>query len=77
MRTIDYISAIDGNVCLYDGSELVVASVDPEYLGDFIRTAGLDLSNAYGSSSMDFASEYGFRNDSDAVVILQQALEIA
>lgn len=77
MKTIDFISAVDGKVCLYSGSELVVASDSAEFLAAAIFEADLDLSGAYGSSSMDFASEYGFDYDSAAMDLLHRAMEMA
>ena len=74
---INYISAVDGRVCLYSGSELMVGSNDPEILADMIRKMGLEFGYAYASSSMHFASEYGFQNDTDAFEILNKAAELA
>lgn len=74
---IDFISAVDGKVCLYSGSELIVASANSVELANAIRNQALDLGDAYCSSSMDFADEYGFLYPSEAVVVLTNALEIA
>lgn len=74
---IDFISAVDGKVCLYNGSELVAASDTVEELATMILNLNLNLAGAYCSSSMDFASEYGFLNDTAAVDLLSRALDVA
>lgn len=77
MKKIDFIYADGGKVCLGSGSEMVVACDNSEDLAAAIRILNLDLSGAFASSSMDFASEYGFTTNDGAYDILFNAVEIA
>lgn len=59
---IDYIAASDGFIEFYAGvGNLVVRSSDLEILVQaVIRSGGFNPHGLYGSSSIDFAEEYGF-----------------
>lgn len=75
---VTFISANNGKIELYNGVDaLITACSTAEDLATVIRTWNLDFSNAYASSSMDFASEYGFGTDDEARNVLMTALEIA
>lgn len=75
---VEFISANDGKIELYsDVDTLITSCSTAEDLATAIRTWNLDFSNTYASSSMDFASEYGFSNNDEARNILMTALEIA
>ena len=76
MQKVRFIAANNGALELYrDVEDLIIASSDSLELAVAIQGLGLDFSEAYASSSMDFASEYGFLNDSAAYDLLTQALE--
>ena len=75
-REITFISANEGKLQFFsDIDTLVFESGDADELTVAVRE--MDLSNAYGSSSLDFASEYGFMNDTAAYDLLTVALERA
>jgi len=75
---VTFISANDGKIELYNSVDtLITACSTVEDLVTVIRTWNLDFSGAYGSSSLDFSSEYGFPTDSAAYEMLTTALEIA
>ena len=71
---IRHIAAVDGMIefVLADGT-ILPPSKDTFGLAVSIAHFGMD---AYCSSSMDFASEYGFDNDGDAKLMLNSAVEI-
>jgi hypothetical protein len=73
---VTFLSAKDGKVELYSGVDnLVAVAGSAEILAATIRELKLDLSDAYASSSMDFASEYGFGSDGMAWNMVECALE--
>jgi hypothetical protein len=75
-REITFISADAGKLNFFtDVDTMVFSSGDVEELTTVLRE--MDLSNAYCSSSMDFASEYGFMNNTAAYDLLTIALERA
>lgn len=58
---IDYVAAEDGCIEFYAGlGNLVVKSSDPTVLADAVLKAGGFAGQLMGSSSIDFAVEYGF-----------------
>ena len=73
-RTITFISADEGKLQFWTDESMVFASGDVVQLSIAMRE--MDLSNAMGSSSLDFAAEYGFQNHSAAYELLTQALEM-
>ena len=72
-RQITFISADEGKLNFFMGDTLVFSSGDVEELSIALRE--MDLSFASASSSLDFASEYGFVNDTAAYDLLTVALE--
>jgi len=76
MIAIDFLNAKDGKVELYSGFKNLVATVGSvDEMVAAIRSLKLDFSGAYASSSMDFASEYGFGSDGMAWNLVENALE--
>ena len=73
-RTITFISADEGKLQFWMDDQMVFASGDVDQLTIVLRE--MDLSEAMGSSSLDFAAEYGFQNHSGAYELLTQALEM-
>ena len=73
---IDYISAHNGGIqCSSDAGGLVGWSSTAEGIAYILNTKGIS-SSVMGSSSMDFASDYGFKNDDDAMLLWKKALEL-
>ena len=80
-RKINIVSAIDGYIELswgsyFDHSRDSFTSDDVNALANQIRERGLD-NNASFSSSMDFANEYGFKNNKDAKDLFFKAVELS
>ena len=76
---INFISADKGMINLHYtemGVEKISASDKAGVLASVILEQGLD-DYVGGSSSLDFASEYGFKNDDDARNLLNDAFDIA
>jgi len=73
---IDFISAKNGGIMMYAGAN------NPQRWGKSPKGIAYSLSTigiadcVIGSSSMDFASEYGFENDGDALALWDAAIEI-
>ena len=75
-NAIRFIAAHKGGVQMFSNpGELVAWGKTPEMIAYALRTKGAD-EIIMGSSSMDFASEYGFDNDGDAKLMLNSAVEI-
>ena len=69
MNPIRFISANKGGIQMYsDPGELIAWAKTPEMIAYALRTKGAD-EIIMGSSTMDFASEEGFKNDNDAVIL--------
>ena len=69
MNPIRFISANKGGIQMYsDPGELIAWAKTPEMIAYALRTKGAD-EIIFGSSSMDFASEEGFKNDEDATIL--------
>ena len=78
MIKVTFLNAKNGKVELYSGIDnLIAVAGDSEVLAATIRELNLDFSEAYASSSMDHANEYGFPFRSAAWSIVENALEIA
>lgn len=62
MSKVSFVSVSDGCIEFYAGlGNLVVKSNDREFLAQAVIAAGgFDPVGVYGSSSIDFAEEYGF-----------------
>jgi hypothetical protein len=75
---VNFLAARDGKVELYTGIDMLLGKFSStEELVEFMKTTPLDFSRAYASSSMDFASEYGFDSDGMAWNLIECALETA
>ena len=79
---IDFISAENGGIKFYSGRDdkaMVLNSVGfaktAEMAAYILKTKGI-ADNIRHSSSMDFATEYGFKDNSDAWVMFDTALEM-
>ena len=59
---IDYISANNGMIQMFDDNDMVAEASTAKSICYFIQEFGL-ADNVFGSSSMDFASVYGFEAD--------------
>ena len=68
-NAIRFVSAHKGGIMMYSNpGELVAWAKTPEMIAYALRTKGAD-EIIMGSSSMDFASENGFKNDEDAMTL--------
>tara|TARA_X000001382_G_scaffold70449_1_gene49125 strand:+ start:1231 stop:1533 length:303 start_codon:yes stop_codon:yes gene_type:complete len=75
---INFVSAEDGKVFLgyvENGVRKEKGSENPIILADIMTKLGFE-DTVMGSSSMDFASEYGFKKDGDAKKIYQNAINL-
>jgi len=76
MRKIDFISACDGEVVLhFKGSWSNKSSASPLTLAKIMKKHGFD-EDGYMSSSMDFASEYGFKSNGGAMKLYEKARKL-
>ena len=66
---IDYISANNGNIQLWNGNQIVAEACTAKSIVYFLQENGFNEDGVYASSSMDFASEEGFKNDEDATIL--------
>ena len=72
---INYVDATDGKLEFFANKVSVGSSNDPAELAAIIIENGL-AEVMYGSSSMDFASEYGFENNDGASLLLKRTFEL-
>lgn len=72
---IDYISANNGKIEMFNGDSLVGIAKSAEAIAYVIKMYGVSVHGAM-SSSMDFADEYGFDNYDDAKNLWNSALEL-
>ena len=72
---IDYISANNGNIEMWDGNQIVAEACTAKSICYFIQEFGL-ADNVLGSSSVDFASEYGFEADDYAIELWNHGLKM-
>ena len=72
---IDYLEAYNGGVRLYSEGGLKGWGSTAESIAYTLSTCGV-ANETYGSSSMDFASEYGFDNDECAMLLMKRAFEL-
>ena len=69
MNPIRFVAAHNGGIQMFSNpGELVAWAKTPEMIAYALRTKGAD-EIIMGSSSMDFASENGFKNDEDAMTL--------
>ena len=73
-KKIDFVSARDGKLELHVGDK-VKSSANPIILADIMSKYGFD-DVVMASSSMDFASENGFKKDGDARKLYNNALSL-
>ena len=68
-NAIRFVAAHKGGIQMFSNpGELVAWAKTPEMIAYALRTKGAD-EIIMGSSSMDFASENGFKNDEDAMTL--------
>ena len=73
---INFIDAHGGGIRLYNGFDNLKGwSGTAKGIAYTLRTVGL-ADGVMGSSSMDFASEYGFDTDDGAMLLYKRALEL-
>ena len=72
LKKIDFISADNGKLELHMGDK-IKSSADPIILADIMSKHGFD-DTVMASSSMDFASEYGFKTDDGAKILYKNAV---
>ena len=78
LKKIDFISADNGKLVLSFGdldSRETKSSANPIILADIMSKHGF-ADTVMASSSMDFASEYGFKKDGDAKRLYNNALNL-
>ena len=76
LKKIDFISADNGKLVLSFGdldSRETKSSADPIILADIMSKHGF-ADTVMASSSMDFASEYGFKTDDGAKILYKNAV---
>lgn len=71
---IDYISANNGNIQMWDGDYIVAEACTAKSIVYFLQENGFNEDGVYASSSMDFASEEGFETDDCAKNLWDEAL---
>jgi len=74
---IRFIAADEAGIKFFAGEvgNCVGFAKTPEMVNYIIKTKGLE-DRVTHSSSMDFASEYGFANDDDAWILWQDGVEL-
>ena len=78
LKKIDFVSADNGKLVLSFGdldSRETKSSANPIILADIMSKHGF-ADTVMASSSMDFASEYGFKKDGDAKRLYQNAINL-
>jgi len=74
---IDFVGAQDGGLIFFgDAADPVGFGSTVEECALIIAKNGL-ASEVSGSSSMDFASEYGFESDDDAMFMFRNAIKLS
>jgi hypothetical protein len=72
-QTIDFVNADNGKVELKAGDRVIIRSNNAQELAWAISKYGMD---AWYSSSMQFAAEYGFETNEAAIELLNKAIAI-
>jgi hypothetical protein len=72
---VDFVSAHNGGIQMFSAEGLVGYGKTPEAIAYVLNTKGI-AAEIFQSSSMDFASEYGFENDQDASFLMKKAFEL-
>lgn len=74
---IDFVGAQDGGLVFFgDAADPIGFGSTVEECALIIAKNGL-ASQVSGSSSMDFASEYGFENNDDAMFMFRNAIKLS
>lgn len=74
---IDFVGAQDGGLVFFgDAADPIGYGSTVEECALIIAKNGL-ASQVSGSSSMDFASEEGFENDDDAMIMFRNAIKLS
>jgi hypothetical protein len=73
---INYISASESQIQLWDDAGIVASSSNANDLANVIFDNGGFADAVYASSSVDFASEEGFATDDGANDLLESAIAI-
>jgi hypothetical protein len=71
---IDYISCDNGAIEMFADDVCVAVAETAKSIAYFLKEYGFDGS-VYTSSSIDFASEYGFENDEDAIALWEEGVK--
>ena len=72
---IDFVGAQDGGLIFFGRLLILLDSV--LLLKNALIIAKMSASEVSGSSSMDFASEYGFESDDDAMFMFRNAIKLS
>ena len=72
---IDYLEAYNGGVHMYSEGGIKGWASTATGVAYILSTYGV-APTTYGSSSMDFASEYGFESDGGAMLLMKRAFEL-
>jgi hypothetical protein len=75
MSKISYISAHEGGIQLHDDNGIVGYSTKADTLAYIMGTHGM-ADTVMGSSSMDFADEYGFKTADGAMKLYEEAVSL-
>ena len=71
---IDYMVAEHGGISFFSNEKLIAWAKTPENIAYLFRKKGLSPKGVKYSSSINFASEYGFKNDEDAIALFDKGL---
>ena len=73
---IRYISAFEGGIeMMGDPGQKLAYATDARMIAGFIKVFGLEQT-VHGSSSIDFADEYGFKTSDGALKLWNEAIDI-
>lgn len=71
------IGAIEGGLYTFQNSNLVRLGSDPKKIAAQLKLLGVTASTElFGSSTMDFASEEGFKTDDCAIELLHDSMAL-
>jgi len=72
---INFISAENGMIQMFAGNQMVAEACTAKSICNFVQEHGL-VEEAMMSSSMEFASEYGFEGDGHAIELWHSAMKM-
>ena len=75
MTKINYLAAHNGGINMYSDDGLKGWAKTAEGVAYTLKTVGI-ADQVFGSSSMDFAAEDGFKTNDGANLLLKRALEL-